>query len=524
MYGARSNDLQKYCAYQNCIKQIEYSRLKTSTNDTSVTKRTRFAQYVSGANRVGKCTKKINWIPFNANLFLSGTVDYIQLPIDTASYITGAPPGTTYSPSQITASNVSINKRFITFSDIIVTLLPNENESGYVPGKYSGKLTVINIPVNLTLSGEINYSQLPIDTALYVTEDVSGVTFSQITTSLVNTNGRIIRISDIEVTLPTGYVPGNYSGELYVNNTPVSLSLSGAIDYGQLPINISAYVTGAPVGTSYIPSQIIAPNVSVTKRVFTFSDFAVILPTGYIPENYSGQLTVSNIPVNLTLDGVVDYIQLPINTSAYVTGAPVGTAYNPSRIFESNVSITKRIFTFSDIAVSFPTGYVQGDYSGEFEVNNIPVNLNLSGTTNYGELPIDISTYITGAPAGTIYSPSQITTSLVNTNGRIIRFSNIATVTFPTGYIAGSYFGEFAVNNVPVDLTLSGVINYSQLPINISTYITGAPAGTTYAPSQITTSNVSTSKRIFAISEFVVTLPTGYIQQDYSGEIIVNVY
>jgi len=70
-------------------------------------------------------------------------------------------------------------------------------------------------------------------------------------------------------------------------------------------------------------------------------------------------------------------------------------------------------------------------------------------------LPIDISTYITGAPAGTTYTPSQITTSNVSTSKRIFTFSDITAVTFPTGYIAGGYFGEFAVNNVPVDLTLS---------------------------------------------------------------------
>jgi hypothetical protein len=59
MYGARSNDLQKYCAYQKCAKQAEYSRIKTSTNDINITQRMRYSQYVSNANRVGKCTRKI---------------------------------------------------------------------------------------------------------------------------------------------------------------------------------------------------------------------------------------------------------------------------------------------------------------------------------------------------------------------------------------------------------------------------------------------------------------------------------
>ena len=59
MYGARSNDLQKYCEYQNCQKQVLYKKLKTGGNDASISKRMRYAQYVhiavSGAS--GMCTK-----------------------------------------------------------------------------------------------------------------------------------------------------------------------------------------------------------------------------------------------------------------------------------------------------------------------------------------------------------------------------------------------------------------------------------------------------------------------------------
>ena len=46
MYGARSNDLQKYCEYQNCQKQVIYSRVKTGGNDPSINKRMQYAQYV----------------------------------------------------------------------------------------------------------------------------------------------------------------------------------------------------------------------------------------------------------------------------------------------------------------------------------------------------------------------------------------------------------------------------------------------------------------------------------------------
>ena len=57
MYGAKSNDLQKYCEWANCQKQVTYNRLKTSSNDPSVSKRMRYSQYVNSASSVGKCTK-----------------------------------------------------------------------------------------------------------------------------------------------------------------------------------------------------------------------------------------------------------------------------------------------------------------------------------------------------------------------------------------------------------------------------------------------------------------------------------
>lgn len=62
MYGARSNDLQKYCEYQSCQKQVLYNKLKTGGNDASISKRMRYAQTVniavSGAS--GMCNKVLD--------------------------------------------------------------------------------------------------------------------------------------------------------------------------------------------------------------------------------------------------------------------------------------------------------------------------------------------------------------------------------------------------------------------------------------------------------------------------------
>ena len=60
MYGAKSNDLEKYCQYQNCQKQVQYNQLKTGRNDVSITCRMKYSKYVKTAFKVGgtgMCTK-----------------------------------------------------------------------------------------------------------------------------------------------------------------------------------------------------------------------------------------------------------------------------------------------------------------------------------------------------------------------------------------------------------------------------------------------------------------------------------
>jgi hypothetical protein len=49
MYNAKDTDLQKYCETANCKKQISYNQLKTASNDPSISKRMRYAQYVKNS-------------------------------------------------------------------------------------------------------------------------------------------------------------------------------------------------------------------------------------------------------------------------------------------------------------------------------------------------------------------------------------------------------------------------------------------------------------------------------------------
>ena len=41
-----TNDINKYCAYAKCQKSIEYSKLKTASNDPSISQKMKYANYV----------------------------------------------------------------------------------------------------------------------------------------------------------------------------------------------------------------------------------------------------------------------------------------------------------------------------------------------------------------------------------------------------------------------------------------------------------------------------------------------
>ena len=55
--GSNSNDLQKYCDYHNCQKNILYKKLKTGGNDPSVSCRMKYAKRIDSVSTLGKCTK-----------------------------------------------------------------------------------------------------------------------------------------------------------------------------------------------------------------------------------------------------------------------------------------------------------------------------------------------------------------------------------------------------------------------------------------------------------------------------------
>ena len=58
--GSNSNDLNRYCAYQNCQKEIIYNKLKTHTNDPSISRRMKYAQRIR-SNTVSQYTKIANF-------------------------------------------------------------------------------------------------------------------------------------------------------------------------------------------------------------------------------------------------------------------------------------------------------------------------------------------------------------------------------------------------------------------------------------------------------------------------------
>jgi hypothetical protein len=52
-----SNDLQKYCAYANCQRQIDYVKLNTSTNTPNQSQKMRYAKYIQQPRVT--CTKRL---------------------------------------------------------------------------------------------------------------------------------------------------------------------------------------------------------------------------------------------------------------------------------------------------------------------------------------------------------------------------------------------------------------------------------------------------------------------------------
>ena len=50
-----SNDINKYCAYANCQRKIDYVKINTSTNTPNQSQKMKYSQYIS--QRRVTCTK-----------------------------------------------------------------------------------------------------------------------------------------------------------------------------------------------------------------------------------------------------------------------------------------------------------------------------------------------------------------------------------------------------------------------------------------------------------------------------------
>jgi hypothetical protein len=284
-------------------------------------------------------------------LTMSGSVYYTGGPFQIANYITGnAPANTTYTPASFTSVGT------YSFSNITVNL-PN----GYVLGPTSGTFTILAlIPANLTLSGSVTYTGSAFTIANYITGAPVGTTYNPSTFTNLGTYS----FSNITVTLPANYTPGTYSGSFVINTSVVNLTLGGSLYSYQLPVNTSSYITGAPAGTTYTPTQITAAGT------YTFSNITVNLPYGYARGTYSGTLTVaSSTPVNLTFSGTTYYlagtnsstISSPsVAVSSLVSSSPsVSVTYSPS-----NFTTAGPKTNLTGITPTFGNGYSLGTVSG----------------------------------------------------------------------------------------------------------------------------------------------------------------
>ena len=53
-----TNDITKYCTYAKCQKQVEYNKVKTASNDPSMSQKMRYAQYLRQPGV--RCTKLLD--------------------------------------------------------------------------------------------------------------------------------------------------------------------------------------------------------------------------------------------------------------------------------------------------------------------------------------------------------------------------------------------------------------------------------------------------------------------------------
>jgi hypothetical protein len=185
------------------------------------------------------------------------------------------------------------------------------------------------------------------------------------------------------------------------------LELRGTIQNASLPLNsstISSYVLGAPPGVTY--SNITTPGTyNLSSSSSSNFNILVNLPPGYVAGTYTGSLTVTKV-VNLTMDSNIGSSRLPIIVSDYVTGEPDGTIFNPSQINDLGT------FSFSDITVTLPEGYVTGTYSGNVTVTvSPPIIQDLTTITR-----IDGNAGTSKYPGITGYNALYITSGTGNVN------------------------------------------------------------------------------------------------------------
>lgn len=298
-------------------------------------------------------------------------------------------------------------------------------------------------PVALTMNGSVYYTGSAFPIANYITGVPPGTT-TFVPASF--TSVKTYSFSDISVNFPTGYTLGATSGSFTILALiPANLTLSGTATYTGNPIAFT--ISGAPAGTTY------STTTFTNLGTYNFSNITVNLPANYTPGTYSGSFIINPISVSLVLSGSLYSYQLPVNTSSYVTTTPSvsGITYSPSQINAAGTygfagSGASNIITVNSTGITY--GYAVTSTTGTLTVSSgQPVDLSLSGTVYYAASATTpsfaIYSYVTNnkslAQTSITYNPTNFTTAGPNT------LASLSSITFPSGYIAGTYSGTFYI-------------------------------------------------------------------------------
>ena len=258
----------------------------------------------------------------------SVTAQYAPFSFLLTAFETGLPAGATWW------FNITGGPSTLSDESILQLELPNGTYSytattlarGY--GPLSGTLTVNGTNPNLTLSfGQVNYSvqfhAVGLPSGIAWSVDVNGTLYVNVGSTV--TFAAMDGVYDYTVGAVAGWTPQPGSGQVTVNGAPVNVT----IDWVPVTYAVTFEETGLPSGTSWSVTfdGTLHTTQGTTLRVMAANGtgtYRIPGVPGYALSAYTGSVTVSGAPVNVTLT----WTRVTYALQLLETGLPSGTSWS----------------------------------------------------------------------------------------------------------------------------------------------------------------------------------------------------